>query len=91
MIAITTHNIDCTLPELKKLRGFFESAMKETRDDEVVGHFGSNSTFYGNAISWCNFEIPASAMKLIYEHNREKINQNILTLETELTRLKKSL
>lgn len=91
MIAITTYNLERTLPELKKLRGFFESAMKETRDDAVLGHFGPISIFYGNVISCCDFEIPASAMKLIYEHNREKINQDILTLETELTRLKKSL
>ena len=77
--------VESKLPELRKLRDFFEQAMKETREDAVLGEFGG--VFYGNVIQHCCFEIPASAMKLIYEHNREKIDQEILRLEM----LKKSL
>ena len=59
------HDVECKLPELHKLKEFFEQANKETRDNAVLGSFGTRGVFYGNTISWCAFEIPASAMKLI--------------------------
>lgn len=78
------YEVESVLPELKKLKGFFEDASKhsETRPNMVAGHFGAGySVFFGNAIQYCDFEIPASAMKLIYEHNKKGIEASIERLE----------
>ena len=78
------YRVENVLPELKKLKGFFEDASKrsETRPDMVAGSFGAGmGVFFGNGIQHCNFDIPASAMKLIYEHNKKKIEADIERLE----------
>lgn len=75
------YNIDCVLPELEKLKGFFEDSLKYDNPNSVHGSFGSDSVFFGNVIQHCNFEIPASAMKLIYEFNKERIDAHIKRLK----------
>lgn len=63
------------IEELKKLKNFFESCEKESHKDKAIaGHFGCGySVFFGNAIQYNSFDIPYSAMRLIYEVNKEKI------------------
>ena len=41
----------CKLEELKKLKGFFESCVKESdKTKDIAGHFGAGySVFFGNA------------------------------------------
>lgn len=65
----------CKIEELKKLKSFFESCEKESHKDKAIaGHFGCGySVFFGNAIQYNSFDIPYSAMRLIYEVNKEKI------------------
>lgn len=65
----------CKIEELKKLKNFFESCEKESHKDKAIaGHFGCGySVFFGNAIQYNSFDIPYSAMRLIYEVNKEKI------------------
>ena len=75
------YNLDCVLPELEKLKGFFEDSLKYDNPNSVHGSFGSTSVFFGNVIQHCNFEIPASAMKLIYEFNKERIDAQIKQLK----------
>ncbi len=77
------YEVNGVLPELKKLKGFFLDAVKrgETRPDMVAGYFGPTGIFFGNVIQHCSFNIPASAMKLIYEANRENIDNKIKRLE----------
>ena len=77
------YNLDCVLPELVKLKGFFEDSIKYNDPNSVHGYFGSDSVFFGNRIEHCSFQIPASAMKLIYEFNKESIEKRIAYL-TEL-------
>lgn len=81
------YNIDAVLPELRKLKGFFEDSIKDERPNSEHGSFGQTSVFFGNVIQHCNFGIPASAMKLIYEFNKERIDNTIerlSALEKEL-------
>lgn len=63
------------IEELRKLKEFFESCEKESHKDKAIaGHFGCGySVFFGNAIQYNSFDIPYSAMRLIYEVNKEKI------------------
>lgn len=63
------------IEELKKLKNFFESCEKESHKDKAIaGHFGCGySVFFGNAIQYNSFDIPYSAMRLIYEVNKDKI------------------
>lgn len=65
----------CKIEELKKLKNFFESCEKESHKDKAIaGHFGCGySVFFGNAIQYNSFDIPYSAMRLIYEVNKERI------------------
>lgn len=64
------------IEELRKLKSFFESCEKEShRDKAIAGSFGCGySVFFGNAIQYNSFDIPYSAMRLIYEVNKERIN-----------------
>lgn len=81
------YNLDCVLPELEKLKGFFEDSLKYDNPNSVHGCFGSHSVFLGNEIQHCCFQIPASAMKLIYEFNKDNIDKRI----AELTELEKQI
>jgi hypothetical protein len=65
----------CKIEELRKLKEFFESCEKESHKDKAIaGHFGCGySVFFGNAIHHNSFDIPYSAMRLIYEVNKERI------------------
>ena len=69
----------CKLEELKKLKGFFESCVKESdKAKSVAGHFGAGySVFFGNAIQYNSFDIPYDAMRLIYEANKERIENEL--------------
>ena len=62
--------------ELKKLKRFFEEVEKQSdKNNAIAGGFGVGySVFFGNAIQYNYFDIPFSAMRLIYEANKEKIN-----------------
>lgn len=66
----------CKNEELKKLKHFFEECVEEShKEREIAGSFGCGySVFFGNAIQYNSFEIPYSAMRLIYEANKERIN-----------------
>ena len=71
------------LEELKKLKRFFESCVKDSdKTKSVAGHFGAGySVFFGNAIQYNSFEIPYDAMRLIYEANKERIENEIKQLQ----------
>lgn len=71
--------------ELKKLKAFFEQVMneKDRKDDSVDGTFGTLSCFFGNVIQWNSFDIPHSAMKLIYLHNKKYIDDALKEMEEE--------
>ena len=71
------YDVDYVLPELEKLNRFFKDSIKDERPNAVHGSFGQTSTFFGNVIQYCHFDIPASAMKLIYEFNKEHIENRI--------------
>lgn len=67
------------LEELKKLKGFFESCVANSdKTKAVAGHFGAGySVFFGNAIQYNSFDIPYDAMRLIYEANKERIENEL--------------
>ena len=67
------------LEELKKLKGFFESCVQNSdKTKAVAGHFGAGySVFFGNAIQYNSFDIPYDAMRLIYEANKERIENEL--------------
>ena len=65
--------------ELRKLKEMFEQCEQSGRDMDTAGSFGVFSTFFGNMIEWNHFDIPYSAMRLIYRANKEKID-HILSL-----------
>lgn len=67
------------IPELKKLKEFFERAseISETRPNSTCGYFGSCGIFFGNVIECNSFKIPSLAMKIIYEANKENIEQKL--------------
>lgn len=67
------------LEELKKLKGFFESCVANSdKIKAVAGHFGAGySVFFGNAIQYNSFDIPYDAMRLIYEANKERIENEL--------------
>lgn len=69
----------CKLEELKKLKGFFESCVQNSdKTKAVAGQFGAGySVFFGNAIQYNSFDIPYDAMRLIYEANKERIENEI--------------
>ena len=72
------------LEELKKLKRFFESIIvdgNKRSHNQDVGMFGYLPTFFGNVILWNSFDIPAEAMRIIYEHNKDHINREIERLE----------
>lgn len=71
--------------ELKTLKAFFERVMNENdrKDDSVDGTFGAYSAFFGNLIMWNSFNIPHSAMKLIYLHNKKYIDDALKEIEEE--------
>ena len=71
------------IQELKKLKGFFESCVKNSdKTKAVAGHFGAGySVFFGNAIQYNSFEIPYDAMRLIYEANKERIENELKNLQ----------
>ena len=71
-----------TLEELKKLKHFFEMVVSEERDDnQEVGTFGAMPVFFGNLIQYNCFAISGSAMKIIYEYNKDNIDKRIEYLE----------
>lgn len=78
------------IEELKKLKGFFESCEKEShRDKAIAGSFGCGySVFFGNAIQYNSFDIPYSAMRLIYEANKERINNDLKYYENCISNTK---
>lgn len=67
------------LEELKKLKGFFETCVQNSdKTKAVAGHFGVGySVFFGNAIQYNSFDIPYDAMRLIYEANKERIENEL--------------
>ena len=65
------------LEELKKLKGFFESCVKESDKAKVAGYFGAVSVFFGNTIHYNCFDIPYEAIRLIYEANKERIENEL--------------
>lgn len=67
------------IPELKKLKEFFEHASKlsETQPNGICGYFANQSIFFGNVIECNSFKIPSLAMKIIYEANKEDIEQKL--------------
>ena len=69
----------CKLEELKKLKGFFESCVANSdKTKAVAGQFGvGHSVFFGNAIQYNSFDIPYDAMRLIYEANKERIENEL--------------
>ena len=71
------------IQELKKLKGFFESCVQNSdKTKAVAGHFGAGySVFFGNAIQYNSFEIPYDAMRLIYEANKERIENELKNLQ----------
>lgn len=62
--------------ELEKLKRFFEDVEKQSdKTDEIAGRFGAGySIFFGNAIQYNSFDIPYSAMRLIYKANKKRID-----------------
>ena len=61
------------IEELKTLKNFFEDCIDSDKENSIAGHFGSCSTFFGNVIQHNSFDIPFSAMKLIYKANEKRI------------------
>lgn len=76
-----SYRVKCVLPELEKLKRFFEDLYNSQRNQKsVVGSLGNQGKFFGNAIEHNSFDIPLSAMKLIYEYNKENIEKRIASL-----------
>lgn len=66
------------LKELRKLKVFFEDCLDESRkEDQDVGSFGFLPSFFGNVIQYNSFDIPIKAMRIIYEHNKDRINEEL--------------
>lgn len=66
---------DYKIRELKMLKRFFEDCIIDSdRENAIAGSFGNCSTFFGNVIQHNSFNIPFSAMKLIYRANEKRIN-----------------
>ena len=66
------------LEELRKLKGFFEYCLDESRkEDQVASSVGFLSSFFGNVIQYNSFDIPIKAMRIIYEHNKDRINEEL--------------
>lgn len=64
---------DYKIKELKKLKIFFEECMDSCNENAIAGRFGVYPTFFGNLIEHNSFDIPFSAMKLIYKANKKRI------------------
>lgn len=67
--------------ELEKLKRFFEDVEKQSdKTNEIAGGFGAgHSVFFGNVIQYNYFDIPYSAMRLIYEANKKRIDMILNT------------
>ncbi len=66
------------LEELRKLKYFFKYCLdKNRKENQVAGSFGSLPSFFGNVIQYNSFEIPIKAMRIIYEHNKDRINEEL--------------
>ena len=65
--------MDYKIKELKKLKNFFEECMDSCNENATAGRFGCFPTFFGNLIEHNSFDIPFSAMKLIYKANEKRI------------------
>ena len=61
------------IEELKKLKKFFEECISSDKENSIAGSFGVCPTFFGNVIQHNSFDIPFSAMKLIYKANEKRI------------------
>lgn len=73
---------DRRIEELRVLDSFFKNCCESDRTIDIAGHFGAGySVFFGNAIQYNSFNIPYSAMKLIYEANKDWINTTLLSAE----------
>ena len=64
---------DYKISELKKLKIFFEACVDSHNENAIAGRFGCCPTFFGNLIEHNSFDIPFSAMKLIYRANEKRI------------------
>lgn len=64
---------DYKIEELKKLKIFFEECINSRNENAIAGRFGYCPTFFGNVILHNSFDIPFSAMKLIYRANEKRI------------------
>lgn len=64
---------DYKIKELKMLKNFFEECINSDKENSIAGRFGSCPTFFGNVIQHNSFDIPYSAMKLIYRANEKRI------------------
>ena len=64
---------DYKIKELKMLKNFFEACIDSDKENAKAGSFGSCPTFFGNVIQHNSFDIPFSAMKLIYRANEKRI------------------
>ena len=70
------------LNELKMLKSFFEMCLEKDRPkDQVVGTFGAMPRFFGNVVQYNDFDIPLEAMKLIYQHNKQQIDNRLKYLK----------
>jgi len=73
------------LNELKKLKSFFEMCLEKDRPkDQVVGTFGPMPCFFGNVVQFNEFDIPLEAMKIIYQYNKQQIDNRIKYLENKI-------
>jgi len=65
------------LDELIKVKMLLESAVG-CNDEAIVGQYGGHSVLLGNLIEHnVSLDIPASAMKIIYNANIESIDKTI--------------
>lgn len=73
---------NCRIKELRMLDSFFKDCYESDRTTAIAGRFGSHSVFFGNLIQHNSFDIPYSAMKLIYEANKNWINTTLSNAES---------
>lgn len=72
---------DHRIKELRMLDSFFKDCCESDRTTAIAGSFGAYSVFFGNVIQHNSFNIPYSAMKLIYEANKDWINTTLTNAE----------
>lgn len=73
---------DCRIKELRMLDSFFKDCCESNKTTDTAGRFGIYSVFFGNVIQYNSFNIPYSAMKLIYEANKDWINTTLSSAES---------